>query len=886
MGDNVGKSGTGQTGKRRHGPGFYAVARGRETGIFTSWVETKDKVQYYSRAVYKGFSTRQEAEQWLLVHSEMACNCDGSCDHKEHKTKAKDHQQPPSKTLTSTKRSVESLVPDTTVTTPKTLELAEEGRDIAIGAKQVLSKIREIECEHILNNSITEISGTCPQCTSPDDEDMEKCTVCELYFHHKCIEHLATPFVCTYCRDPGASRETKQQQTSTHPETKDPGNDPRKCEPQIREPQRSVSTNTKEHACTGSDRQSIDKGNSGETNPESVASATQPVSEILTKTVTCAIQTEIPTKTVTCAIQTDVINVETAERATQTPPPSETIEAGEIKDTLIDMHSEITKLISSERDKNNQLEKSAMESEISKLKEELKDSKNEVLCLKKEMQTKAVRIRSAQSQTPLVKSTTNGTQVDLEIIPIQCHCNEIYSDKEKELESIRGKHEAALNEISALKAKLRERETNVSDMQAKLIEANRNIISYQMELQAKTIDMTEKLSQLQQQIFEFSNVKTTEWTEVTHRHRAPMYSKACSGPPTSETPTPSTGTSNKFEPLSHSTRDEADQSRKTSSGGDQPRKSETDNKRKTSTESTKQNVQTEGKQQPKPLFFKGEGNLLSNFHPSSIKYKNMTYISVEQAYQHQKALHHKHPLADAILVSKEAKTIKEMGNTIRTDAQWDALKRSYPRNLVHNVASMFWGSGGQKGDGKNVMGKLLEKERARLMDGTNQRDDSTNSPDAVIIGHSHLKDFRPDKISGVKMEKKTAYTIDEASTLIQGEDSLPKTVFLHLVTNDVKSKSVQDCVADMKKLVTDIERKHKSKVVISLPPPVKDRALNRKIQAVNTLLQLEMECLDHYHSFTEWGECISFLYSRDGVHLSREGVKRLAYNVKSYLTWK
>lgn len=44
---------------------YYAVARGRQTGIFTDWSTTKSLVDGFTGARYKGFTTRAAAEEWL-----------------------------------------------------------------------------------------------------------------------------------------------------------------------------------------------------------------------------------------------------------------------------------------------------------------------------------------------------------------------------------------------------------------------------------------------------------------------------------------------------------------------------------------------------------------------------------------------------------------------------------------------------------------------------------------------------------------------------------------------------------------------------------------------------------------------------------------------------
>lgn len=44
---------------------FYAVKTGRATGIFDNWKDVQKSVIGYSNASYKGFDTKEEAEEWL-----------------------------------------------------------------------------------------------------------------------------------------------------------------------------------------------------------------------------------------------------------------------------------------------------------------------------------------------------------------------------------------------------------------------------------------------------------------------------------------------------------------------------------------------------------------------------------------------------------------------------------------------------------------------------------------------------------------------------------------------------------------------------------------------------------------------------------------------------
>lgn len=44
---------------------FYAVANGREKGIFTSWEITKQQVHKFKSAKYKSFKSLDDAVKWF-----------------------------------------------------------------------------------------------------------------------------------------------------------------------------------------------------------------------------------------------------------------------------------------------------------------------------------------------------------------------------------------------------------------------------------------------------------------------------------------------------------------------------------------------------------------------------------------------------------------------------------------------------------------------------------------------------------------------------------------------------------------------------------------------------------------------------------------------------
>jgi ribonuclease HI len=42
---------------------FYAIKKGKKTGIFSSWEETKELTDKFPGAIFKSFSTKHEANE-------------------------------------------------------------------------------------------------------------------------------------------------------------------------------------------------------------------------------------------------------------------------------------------------------------------------------------------------------------------------------------------------------------------------------------------------------------------------------------------------------------------------------------------------------------------------------------------------------------------------------------------------------------------------------------------------------------------------------------------------------------------------------------------------------------------------------------------------------
>jgi ribA/ribD-fused uncharacterized protein len=134
-----------------------------------------------------------------------------------------------------------------------------------------------------------------------------------------------------------------------------------------------------------------------------------------------------------------------------------------------------------------------------------------------------------------------------------------------------------------------------------------------------------------------------------------------------------------------------------------------------------------------PRRFRGSTDVLSNLWEFPFLYDGECYQSVEQAYQHAKALHHN----DVDLAKRIAKTSRSwdcmnLGNQIRCDSVWLNHRRqavmwkllvtkfnqsqeyrsalASAEQFVEDTGHSYWGRGWD-GCGLNVMGKLHQRLR-------------------------------------------------------------------------------------------------------------------------------------------------------------------------------
>ena len=138
--------------------------------------------------------------------------------------------------------------------------------------------------------------------------------------------------------------------------------------------------------------------------------------------------------------------------------------------------------------------------------------------------------------------------------------------------------------------------------------------------------------------------------------------------------------------------------------------------------------------------FSGEYRWLSNFSPVKIKFEDIIYPSVENAYQAAKTL----SVSDREKISKvSASNAKRLGRLVKIRNDWDTIKLAVMENLLREKFSnhiykklllstrnailiegnywndTFWGICNNKG--QNHLGKLIMKIRNEYINQDNQQ---------------------------------------------------------------------------------------------------------------------------------------------------------------------
>jgi hypothetical protein len=127
-----------------------------------------------------------------------------------------------------------------------------------------------------------------------------------------------------------------------------------------------------------------------------------------------------------------------------------------------------------------------------------------------------------------------------------------------------------------------------------------------------------------------------------------------------------------------------------------------------------------------------------------------------------------------------------------------------------------------------------------------KRRPARSNPHVILIGTSTTRDIDPMSLS-VKytVDKYMAYTLEETATAVSNIVENPDVIIFHSLSNDVKTKTNEECVQEFTEIIENVEQRFKdTKVIISLPMPrADDDVANNKAQMLGLLVKGKSE--DH-----------------------------------------
>lgn len=162
-----------------------------------------------------------------------------------------------------------------------------------------------------------------------------------------------------------------------------------------------------------------------------------------------------------------------------------------------------------------------------------------------------------------------------------------------------------------------------------------------------------------------------------------------------------------------------------------------------------------------------------------------------------------------------------------------------------------------------------------------------------VVGTSNTKYVSLKYIAGSEFDisKKIKYTLEETKQYFEALESSEQQgwVILQSLCNEITKKSADECSKELTNIIDTIESKFKdARVIISLGLPRDDVTLNRKVEKVNILLKenlagrQKVHLCDNSNLFYR-GAAQKGILKEDGLHLSKDGTKLLAKNIRETL---
>ncbi|KAI8496764.1 hypothetical protein Bbelb_254190 [Branchiostoma belcheri] len=171
---------------------------------------------------------------------------------------------------------------------------------------------------------------------------------------------------------------------------------------------------------------------------------------------------------------------------------------------------------------------------------------------------------------------------------------------------------------------------------------------------------------------------------------------------------------------------------------------------------------------------------------------------------------------------------------------------------------------------------------------TNQQNKDT-PPDILILGDSNTRALKADILyPNKRVRKELAFNLTESTEFIQRSKlPEPKVILFHVGTNDIRDTPDATKVSEgFRKLIQTTHDKYpNSSIVMSSVLPRDAPALQDVGNDVNSFLKVVADETSYVHTidnsnFADSGAIKSALYSPDGYHINRFGIRVLAANIK------
>ncbi|CAH1273538.1 Hypp5150 [Branchiostoma lanceolatum] len=176
---------------------------------------------------------------------------------------------------------------------------------------------------------------------------------------------------------------------------------------------------------------------------------------------------------------------------------------------------------------------------------------------------------------------------------------------------------------------------------------------------------------------------------------------------------------------------------------------------------------------------------------------------------------------------------------------------------------------------------------------------NSKSKRVVVLGDSNAQKLKPDRLSPTADIPKPTWAPTLTTTIsalekLSEEEPTPNTVVLHVGTNDVVSKSKETVVNEFETVISTTQSLFPlADVVVSAVPPRRDT--NQRPKVNEDILYVN----EHLKNICEANTTLTFvdhpklwlgrdhnekMFTSDGYHLSGDGVRVMAYNLKKQAT--